>query len=175
MALFSRLFLAPALALALALASALPMAAVAQGTGVALSGLQQDPGLPVEVGADQLTIDQATGIATFTGNVVIVQGAMKLSAASVVVEYLKGEAGSTGQINRLIASGGVLLVTATEAAEAAEAIYSVATGEIVMTGNVVLTQGSNALSGQKLVVNLKDGTARVEGRVTTTLQTGTTP
>lgn len=171
MALFSRLFLAMALAMALAL----PLAAVAQGTGVSLSGLKQDPGLPVEVGADQLSIDQATGIATFSGNVVIVQGAMKLSAASVVVEYLQGESGSSGRINRLIASGDVLLVTATEAAEAAEAIYSVATGEIVMTGTVVLTQGANALSGQKLVVNLKDGTARVEGRVTTTLQTGTTP
>lgn len=172
------LFLRPVLAVLLLLAAwslAVPMAAMGQATGVALSGLKQDPGLPVEVGADQLSIDQTTGTATFSGNVVIVQGAMKLSAASVVVEYLKGEGGATGKINRLIASGDVLLVTATEAAEAAEAIYSVATGEIVMTGNVVLTQGANALSGQKLVVNLKDGTARVEGRVTTTLQTGTTP
>ena len=171
MALFSRLFLAMALAMALAL----PLAAVAQGTGVSLSGLKQDPGLPVEVGADQLSIDQATGIATFSGNVVIVQGAMKLSAASVVVEYLQGESGSSGRINRLIASGDVLLVTATEAAEAAEAIYSVATGEIVMTGDVVLTQGDNVLSGQKMTVNLTAGTAVVEGRVSTVLQTGTNP
>ena len=69
----------------------------------------------------------------------------------------------------------MLLVTATEAAEAAKAVYSVATSEIIMTGDVVLTQGGNALSGQKLRVNLKDGTATVEGRVTTTLQTGGTP
>ena len=103
MALFSRLFLAMALALAL------PLAAVAQGTGVSLSGLKQDPGLPVEVGADQLSIDQATGIATFSGNVVIVQGAMKLSAASVVVEYLQGESGSSGRINRLIARNAELV------------------------------------------------------------------
>jgi lipopolysaccharide export system protein LptA len=151
-----------------------PILVQAQQSGVSLSGLKQDPGLPVELAADQLTIDQATGIATFSGKVVITQGAMKLSADQVVVEYLQGESGAKGKISRLIASGGVLMVTSTEAAQAADAVYSVATGEIVMTGNVVLTQGSNALSGQKLVVNLNDGTARVEGRVTTTLQTGGT-
>ena len=163
------------LALVAAVGLLLPVVAAAQGTGVALSGLKQDSSLPVEIAADQLSVDQSSGKATFSGNVVIAQGTLKLSADQVVVDYLAGEAGAKGKINQLIASGHVLLVTATEAAEAAKAVYSVATSEIIMTGDVVLTQGGNALSGQKLRVNLKDGTATVEGRVTTTLQTGGTP
>lgn len=163
------------LALVTLVGLAVPLAAAAQNTGVALSGLKQDSGLPVEISADQLSVDQSSGKATFSGKVVIAQGTMKLSADQVVVDYLAGEAGAKGKINQLIASGHVLLVTATEAAEAAEAVYSVATSEIVMTGDVVLTQGGNALSGQKLRVNLTDGTATVEGRVTTTLQTGGSP
>ncbi len=153
---------------------AVPTASQAQGTAVALGGIRQDSSLPVEIAADQLSVDQSDGTATFSGNVVIVQGALKLSAANVRVEYLAGHSGTTGQIDRLIADGDVLLVTATEAAEAERADYSVATSVIVMTGNVVLTQGTNALTGQKLTVDLKAGTAVVEGRVTTTLQTGGT-
>ena len=163
-----------ALGFAIPLGCALAAPAIAQGTEVALGALKQDSSLPVEIAADQLAIDQASGEATFTGNVVIGQGGLKLSAAEVKVEYVGGT-DAKGKIARLIASGGVVLVTGSEAAEAQEAIYSVETGQIVMTGNVVLTQGNNALSGQKMTVNLNDGTALVEGRVTTTLQTGTAP
>jgi len=163
------------MALAALVVLVVPMPLWAQGSGVALSGLKQDAGLPVEIAADQLSVEQATGTATFSGKVVIAQGALKLSADKVVVVYLAGESGTKGKIDRLLASGNVLLVTASEAAEADEAVYSVATAQIVMTGDVVLTQGGNALSGQKLTVNLNDGTAVVEGRVTTTLQTGGAP
>ena len=39
-----------------------------------------------------------------------------------------------------------------------------------MTGDVILTQGKNALSGEKLLINLNDGTATIEGRVKTIFQ-----
>jgi len=153
------------------LLSVLPLAVFAQGTQIALGGMRQDSSAPIEIAADQLKLDQASGAATFTGNVVIGQGELKLSAGEVVVEYLAGS-DADGKISRLIATGDVLLVTATEAAEAQSAVYSVATGQIVLSGDVVLTQGANALSGQKVTINLSDGSALVEGRVTTTLQTG---
>ena len=149
-------------------------AGIAQTTEVALGGLKQDSSQPVQVAADQLKVDQANGSATFTGNVIITQGTLKLSADQVDVEYLAGQSGATGKINRMIAAGNVLLVTPTEAAQAEQAVYTVASSEIVMTGDVVLTQGASALSGQKITVNLVTGTALVEGRVTTTLQTGGT-
>ena len=39
-----------------------------------------------------------------------------------------------------------------------------------MTGSVLLTQGDNALAGERLVVNLASGAGTVSGRVRTVLQ-----
>ncbi len=149
-----------------------PVAVSAQGMQVAFGGLKQDPSLPVEMTADQLAIDQNDGSALFTGNVVIGQGQMRMTAPWVRVEYATAKGGATGQISRLHATGGVTLVNGSEAAEAKEAVYTIDTGSIVMTGDVLLTQGQNALSSQKMVVDLKKGTAVMDGRVKTILQTG---
>ena len=142
--------------------------ALAQGTNVSFGGLKADTRLPVEVTAENLTVNQADGTATFSGDVLVKQGEMRLQAAEIRVEY--GD--TTGEINRLHASGGVLLVNATDAAEAATAVYTIASGEVVMTGDVLMTQGQAAIKGQTLFINLKTGTGRMEGGVTTTFMPG---
>ena len=147
-------------------------AAFAQGAQVAFGGLQQDTSLPVEVTADQLQVDQNTGRATFSGNVLIGQGEMRLSAAEVVVVYATEEEGGQGKIAQLLASGGVTMVSGDEAAEAQAADYTIDTGIVIMTGGVILTQGPNALSSEKLVINLKTGTGTMDGRVKSILQPG---
>lgn len=140
--------------------------AIAQGTDVTFGGLTADTSLPVEVKSDQLSVDQSSGEAIFSGNVVVAQGDMRLSAAKIRVEY----ADEAGQVERLHAEGGVLLINATDAAEADNAVYTINSGEVVMTGNVLLTQGPAAMSAARLVVNLKTGLGRLEGGVTTTFK-----
>lgn len=139
---------------------------------VAFGGIKGDTTAPVEVTADSLSVNQTDGSATFTGNVLIAQGEMRLQAATVRVEYGTED---RSKINRLHASGGVTLVSATEAAEAREAVYDVTTGQVVLTGDVLLTQGANVMSGQKLTVDLKTGTGQMDGRVRTILQPGGKP
>lgn len=141
---------------------------LAQGTGVAFGTIRQDTGLPVEVTADNLAVDQATGKAIFTGNVVIGQGEMRLSAARVAVVYRDDGDG----IQSLEATGGVTLVSGADAAESQRAEYSIDNGTIVMTGEVLLAQGRSALSADRMSVRLADGTAQMSGRVRTILQTG---
>jgi lipopolysaccharide export system protein LptA len=153
---------------ALLLAATAQAPAFAQGTQVAFAGVRQDPTLPVEVTADSLQVNQTDGTAVFAGNVLAVQGALRLTAGAVRVEYAEGG----GAIAKLHASGGVTLVNATDAAEAAEAVYTLATGNVVMTGNVLLTQGQNAIAGERLVLDLKAGTGVMEGRVKTVFQPG---
>ncbi len=65
--------------------------------------------------------------------------------------------------------GGVTLTSPTEAAEGREAVYTVTSGEVVMTGDVLLTQGGSTIAGQKLIVDLDTGTGRMDGRVKTVI------
>lgn len=140
---------------------------IAQGTSVAFGTIRQDTDQPVEVTADNLAVDQSTGTAVFTGNVLIGQGEMRLSAARVQVVYRPENKG----IARLEATGGVTLVSGPDAAESERADYDIDDGTIVMTGNVLLAQGASAISADKMSVRLSDGTANMSGRVKTILQT----
>lgn len=137
----------------------------AQGTQVAFGGLTADTSLPVEVTADTLDVDQASGSAEFKGNVLVGQGDMRLSAQRVLVIYDEDESA----IERLEATGDVVLVSGPDAAEADRADYTIDTGVIVMTGDVLLTQGPNVLTSDRMTVNLTTGTAQMVGRVKTIL------
>lgn len=152
--------------LALVLAILVPFAAYAQ-TSIALGGVNAYPDAPVEVTADSLTVDQDSGSAVFSGNVLIGQGDLRLSAAQVQVFYDE----ASGEIARFVASGGVTLATETEAAEAQDADYDLTSGTLVMSGDVLLTQGASALSAERMTVNLRQGTAVMDGRVRTVFRT----
>ncbi len=136
-----------------------------QGTKVAFGTIKADPTLPVEVTADTLDVNQADGSAEFQGNVIVGQGVMRLSAKRVLVIYNENASG----IERLEATGDVVLVNGPDAAEADRADYTIDTGVIIMTGDVLLTQGPNALTSDKMTVNLITGTAQMVGRVKTIL------
>lgn len=155
---------------ALALALVLPGLAAAQE--VALGGsFATDPAAPVEVTSETLAVDRATGAANFTGNVVVTQGDMKVAAGAVEVRYDE----ASGQITRLLASGGVTMATPTEAAEAQSADYDLSARTLTLTGNVLLTQGQSAISADRMVVDLTAGTARMEGNVRTLLNRAPAP
>jgi len=144
-----------------------PLASVAQ-TAVDLTGLKQDTSLPVQVEADKLAVDQATGKATFTGNVKVVQGEMTITAGEARVEYTPDGTG----IDKVFLTGRVLFSSPTDAAEANEAVYTIASGEVVLTGDVLLTQGQTTISGGRLVYNLDAGTGAMDGRVQTVFTPG---
>lgn len=144
--------------------------ASAQGTQVPFGGMSHDNHATIEVSADMLDVSQTAGTATFSGNVIVGQGDLRLSAGLVEVEYDQSQ--EVGRIVRLRASGGVTLVSKGEAAEAREAVYDLEAARVTLTGDVLLSQGDNALAGDRLVIDLDAGTARVDGRVRTILNPG---
>ena len=148
-----------------------PAVALSQNAEIAFGALSHDKTLPVEVTAERLSVDQSDGTAIFTGEVLVGQGDMRLSADEVLVVYA-GEGSASRRIARMEASGQVVLALGAEAAEADRAVYTIDSGSIVMTGNVLLTQGQSAISGERLVVDLDRGTGTMEGRVRTVLQPG---
>lgn len=137
--------------------------ALAQSGNVAFGGLEHDSSLPVEVTSEQLDVSRADGRAIFTGNVLVTQAAMRLTAPRMEVEYVEGE----GRISRMTATGGVTFVNGEEAAEADDAVYTLTDGTVVLTGDVILTQGPNALAGDRLVIDLDTGIGNMEGNVRT--------
>ncbi|MFC3060932.1 lipopolysaccharide transport periplasmic protein LptA [Paenirhodobacter populi] len=143
-----------------------------QAQDVAFQSVRSSPDAPVTVTSDELSVDQGTGIAIFTGNVIVVQEGLRLNADKVTVDYVQGD---RTQISTMTADGNVVMVSPTEAAQGNHAVYDVPGGTVVMTGDVLLTQGPNIMSGPKLTVDLRSGTGRMEGgggRVRTVLQPG---
>lgn len=138
--------------------------AIAQ-TNIALDGFSADATAPVEIASESLTVNRESGSAVFTGDVVIAQRKLRLSADSVEVIYLE----ASGDISRLLAEGHVIFVTENDAAQSDQAEYNLTDRRLVMTGNVILTQGASTIASDRMTVNLDTGEAQLDGRVRTTL------
>ncbi len=153
-------------ALAVALVAAvLPARAQTEGP---FGGFKHDRTAPIEITSDALEVHQAENLAIFSGAVVAGQGTLRLTADRLDVYYTQQEGTEdpgTGDIRNMQAHGNVFISNGTETAQGEQAEYDVAAGTITMTGSVVLTQGQNVISGQRLVIHVDEGQGRMEGRV----------
>lgn len=138
---------------------------------IGFGGVAHDSSQPVEVTSDSLEIDQDAGQAVFRGNVIVVQGDLRMSASEVQVLY--AETDGTQSVQEVVATGGVLVTRGEDAAEGAQAQYGVESAMLTMTGDVLVTQGATAIAGDRLVVDMETGNGTVDGRVRTVLGNGT--
>lgn len=149
---------------AVAVAIVAGSAALAQDTASPFGSFRHDSTQPIEITADALEVRDAESRAIFSGSVVAGQGTLRLSADTLSVWYADGEGGDgTGEISRLRADGDVFLSSGAETARGAWADYAVVDGLVTMGGGVTLTQGDNAIRGDRLTVDLNSGVGRVEG------------
>ena len=133
---------------------------------IGFGGVAYDRSQPVEITSDTLTLDQTTGEAVFTGNVIVVQGDLRMAAPYVRVIYATT---GTQEVQEVIANGGVLITRGADAAEGNNAQFEVATSFLTLTGNVLVTQGPTAIAGDRMVVNMTTGNGAADGRVRTVL------
>jgi len=179
---------------AVAIAAAAPGSAVAQTPRPAPPGLQglvseQNKDAPVQIEAATLEVRDKNKMATFSGNVQVVQGDTTMKCQSLVVFYGPEGAGvgkpvaSAAQpaggtqpvmnlpqgaqsIRRIEARGGVTVVTRDQSASGELGIYDLKSKTITLTGNVVVSQGKNVLHGDRVVVDMVTGNAKVESGAT---------
>lgn len=149
----------------LAIALLLAGTAVAQGTGLSISRTEVDRSQPVEVTADNLTVEQASGTAVFTGNARVTQGALVLTADKIIVRYNTEKSA----IEEVEALSDVMFTNGVEVAEAQRGIYRVGSGTLELMGNVVLVQGPNAISGDALKLDLDTNRGTMTGNVKTVI------
>jgi lipopolysaccharide export system protein LptA len=126
-------------------------AAVAQTAGARANVSDQ----PIAIGAE--TGEYRSDGFSLRDKVEITQGANRLRA-----EAIEGR-GAAGQFESITATGGVYYVTPTESIRGDRAVYTVSNATIVVTGNVILTQGQNVLTGSRLTYNVDTGAANMAG------------
>lgn len=91
------------------------------------------------------------------GRVEIIQGQNRLRANAI-----QG-AGDGDGLQTVTATGDVYYVTPTETIRGDRAVYTLSNATIVVTGDVILTQGENVLTGGSLTYNVDTGAAEMSG------------
>jgi lipopolysaccharide export system protein LptA len=174
-----------ALALALSVvglwATGAALAQAPSGPPNALQGFSQNRDQPVQIESATLEVRDKDKIATFLGNVKMVQGDTTMRCKTMKVFYeqdatpgtttltaAKPGPGGSQQIKRLEALGGVIVTQKDQTATGETGVFDMKANTVTLLGGVVVTQAQNVLKGDSLVVNLTTGVSRVEsgkGRV----------
>lgn len=140
---------------------------------------------PISIDADKLVYDDKAQTATYSGNVVVVQGASKLTCSVLVVHFEKagigdgatpaadeaktatdpaGAASGLGSstFKKLEAAGPVTVISKTQVATGDNATYDQTQKKIWLIGHVTLSDGSNVTKGDKLIYDLASGKATID-------------
>lgn len=135
------------------------------GLGAVVADAQNIAGFnsnaPVNYEADRIELQDKQKRVILSGNVDVSQGDLKLRAARTTVAYI--EAGGV-KIQRIDATGGVVVTRGTETASGDVAIYDFNRRIITMVGGVALRRGTDTLNGGRLVIDLASGISSVDGR-----------
>ena len=123
-----------------------------------ISGHNSDA--PVNYAADRIELQDKQNRVVLSGNVDISQGDLRLQAARTTVAYT--DAGSL-KIQRIDATGGVVVTRGGETARGEVAIYDFNRRIITMAGGVALRRGSDTLNGGRLTIDLASGVSSVDG------------
>ena len=119
---------------------------------------------PVDVQADRIEVQDRADRAVFTGNVHVVQTDMTLDTPRLTVAYTNAQGpGGNPQIQRLDASGGVIVKSPSETAKGDFGIYDLNRKLITLIGNVQLNREQNQVNGSRLVIDLDSGRSVIDG------------
>jgi len=127
---------------------------------------QQNSNAPIDISSDSFQADLNGKTGTWTGNVIVIQGDMKLRANTVRMTTVNGKA------DKVMANGNVVVDSPKSGTATGEnGVYSVVPRTVVLTGNVVLKKGKDVMQGAQLTVNLVTGQAVLGGGVKGQAQT----
>ena len=117
-------------------------------------------------------------MATFAGDVHLVQGDTTMRSKTLVVFYDEEAPAKPGtvstqgqtspqqnqQIKRVEAKGNVIVVQKDQTATGESGIFDMKSNTVTLVGNVVISQGPNVVKGDTLTVDMTIGVSRKIGR-----------
>lgn len=145
-----RVALMPGVALLLSFSSGHAALTTSPQNPLGLNGRQ-----PIAVNADSFFADLNGDTGTYTGNVIVVQGNVKLHADEVKVLAPGGKA------SRMEAEGHVVVDSPSGQAVADSGVYDVPQQILRLTGHVVLTKEQNVMRGTALEYSMTTGLAKM--------------
>jgi lipopolysaccharide export system protein LptA len=133
---------------------------------------------PIDIEADALEVNDQKKTAVFKGNVSATQGEFNLRAKEIHVSYASkakgavttasadaaaGLPGGSNDITQIDAKGKVFVTNKKDMTATSEwAVFDVPKQQVTLGGDVVLSQGTNTITGEKLVVDLKTGLTNMD-------------
>lgn len=146
-----------------ALLTALLIAVTGLGAPFAVAQLAgtSSNGGPIAYSADNMQADNTDHSVTLAGRVQLLQDTASLQADHVKIFYTQsGNSGNWDQLSRIEATGKIYYVVDDQVMRGDKAVYTQSNDTMVVTGDVILKQGQNVLTGQRLtyVVGIKKST-----------------
>ncbi|EXJ12720.1 Lipopolysaccharide export system protein lptA precursor [Nitrincola nitratireducens] len=118
--------------------------------------LPEDRNQPIHVSADQASLNEATGVSVYSGNVEIKQGSMILKGSRVELHR-----DNQGSIARIVSSGNPAEFQQQSVASQPvtraygnQMDYRIPTQLITITGNAQVQQANDRFTGQRIVYNM---------------------
>jgi lipopolysaccharide export system protein LptA len=114
---------------------------------------------PIYITSDWMEVDQKKNTITYKGRVVMVQADMTMRSESLTAHYdpeLK-------RIDRIVAEGKVNASQGDRVATGERAVFDDKAKTVTLTGNPVMRQGNNQVSGTKVVYFIEQDRAVAEG------------
>jgi lipopolysaccharide export system protein LptA len=120
-----------------------------------------DANAPINISADKLLLDSNAKTGTYSGNVVVTQGDIRMRANSVRVNVV----GKDNRPDKVLASGNVVVDSPNSGTATGDtAVYDVNPKLVTLTGHVVLKRAKDVMTGSQLTVNLVTGQATLGAR-----------
>lgn len=113
---------------------------------------------PINVSADAFLADLKGKTGTYSGNVIVTQGKLRLRADKVRVNVIDNKP------DKIEATGHVVFDSASGTAQGDIAVYAIGPRTISINGHVILAKDKNVMRGTNLVVNLVTGAATLQSK-----------
>ena len=119
-----------------------------------------DSRAPVDYQAGRIELQDRANRVVFSNGVTVTQADLTIRSDRMLVNYTDGDG---LEIQRITATGGVVVTRGDERASGDNAIYDFNRRIITMAGDVRLRRGSDTLNGGRLVIDLESGISSVDG------------
>jgi len=128
-----------------------------KGNGTAFEFNKKDP---IYITSDWMEVDQKKNTITYKGRVVTIQADMTMRSETLRAYYEP----EMKQMKEIVAEGSVQATQGNRVATGDKAVFNGKTKTVTLTGNPVMRQGNNQVSGTRIIYYVEDDRAVAEGK-----------